>query len=80
MSVMNALLSIYDSRISVRRGYAERGAARPFSEIAGINRSSISNWRKIRNARLDIFEAVANALGYRLVLQDKTTGEIVGYD
>jgi transcriptional regulator with XRE-family HTH domain len=70
MSVLNDLLDVYEKRISVRRGYARHGMHPPFEKFTGVSRSSISNWRTRKSgARLDSVEAVANALGYNLVLE-----------
>ncbi len=80
MTVMADLISIYDREVRIHRGYARHGLRKRFSAISGVCHTRISNWRSKCGARLDLFEAVANALGYRLVLQHIETGEIFSSD
>lgn len=70
MSVLKEVLAIYEREISIRRGYAKRWTKPPFEKVSGVDHTSISNWRRGKcGANLASVEAVANALGYRLVLE-----------
>jgi len=76
--VVLAIIAIYDARVAHAREQRERGFVGNMEFRSGVERSIISNWRLRKNSgHIDSVTAVANTLGYRLVLQNIATGEIV---
>ncbi|MCW5720748.1 MAG: hypothetical protein KIS86_06360 [Devosia sp.] len=81
MSALKALIRIYDKRVTAQRGWFPHGRKPPMPKLSGVCYSRMSNWKNGKTgARLDLFEAMANTLGYRVVLQDIETGRIIGND
>lgn len=77
MAVLRDVLAVYDRQVSIHRGYALHSMRPPFERLSGVPHSSISNWRTGKSrGRLDLVEAVANGLGYDMVLRHRDTGEI----
>jgi hypothetical protein len=75
MTILKHILDAYETQVTPMRG--NRGKRRRFALVSGVNHTSIRDWRRRHNAYISNAEAVANALGYRVVLQDMKTGEVI---
>lgn len=68
--VIISLIELYDASI---RSARSRGKKSPVSDLeakSGFERTAINRWRNRKNSgHIDTVCAVANALGYELVLQ-----------
>ena len=74
--VIKALLEIFESCHAAARERGERGFVTKFEERSGYERTIINRWRhKVCGGNISTVCAVANALGYRLVLEKIEPGE-----
>lgn len=70
--ILTKLVEIFDAQKSDNG----RGAVLDFETRSGFNRQVISYWRRRKNGgNIDTVCAVANTLGYRLVLEKIEEGE-----